>query len=287
MVYSHSFAKYAASAAAIALLAACGQSEPTSSTTTVASNDTSVCVPIDEANYVFQDGKFRLVKANAVRPAPRPAPPAARGPWYKPVEAQLDSEGFGWMGLNVRGETVTLTGTVADAAAKAAALKAGEAAIRATKEGKTVTIVDGISIEGGEVAVGAALAGLSDNPSLRDCQKAFSDTMQGRNVQFRIGSANILPASAALLNAVSGVATACSAYNIEIGGHTDSVGDNSSNQRLSQRRASSVMAYLSDRGIDVTNITAVGYGESRPIDSSGTRAGDALNRRTEFVVSAR
>ena len=289
MVFSHSFGKYAVGAAAIALLAACGQSEHTSETTALVSQETSVCVPVDEANYVFQDGKFRRVKAVAARPAPRPAarPTPARGPWYRPVERRLAGEGFGWMGLNVRGNTVTLTGTVADAAAKTAALEAGEAAIRATEKGKDVTIVDGISIEGGEVAVGAALAGLSDNPTLPDCQKAFTDTMQGRNVQFRIGSDTILPASAALLNAVSAVATSCSAYGIEIGGHTDSVGDNDSNLRLSQRRADSVRSYLSNRGVDVSAVTAKGYGETSPIDSSGTRAGDALNRRTEFTVSER
>ena len=271
-------------AASIALIAACGQTDNSAApTTTLASADTSVCVPIDEANYVFQDGKFRRVAA--ARPAP--ARPARRGPWHAPVEASFPEKGFGWMGLNVRGKTVTLTGTAPDAATKAAALKAGEAAIRATEQGKTVRIIDGISIVGGEAGVGAALAALDDNPSLAACQKAFTDTMQGRNVQFRIGSATILPASAELLNAVSAVATTCSAYNIEIGGHTDSVGDNASNQRLSQRRAASVRAFLENGGVGVDNITAVGYGETQPIDTSGTRAGDALNRRTEFKVSAR
>ena len=90
-----------------------------------------------------------------------------------------------------------------------------------------------------------------------------------------------------MLDAVSGVATLCNAYNIEIGGHTDRIGDAGLNQTLSQRRASSVMAYLASKGVDTSNITAVGYGETRPIDTSGTRAGDALNRRTEFTVSER
>jgi len=111
--------------------------------------------------------------------------------------------------------------------------------------------------------------------------------MKGRNVQFRIGSATILPDSASLLDAVSGVATLCTAYNIDIGGHTDRLGEDSLNLRLSQDRADSVRAYLDSRGVDVSNITAIGYGETRPIDTSGTRAGDALNRRTEFTVTER
>lgn len=284
MSFYNGMGKIVIGAAAAALLTACGQTESTSATTTLASGDTSVCVPIDEANYVFQEGKFRRVAAN--RPAPaRPAP--ARGPWHRPVAASFPSMGFGWMGLNARGKTITLTGTAPDEAAKKAAFEAGSAAIRAKPQGKDVNIVDGISVEGGEVAVGAALAALDSNPSLKACQAAFSDTMQGRNVQFRVGSATILPASAALLNAVSGVASACSAYNIEIGGHTDSRGDDASNQRLSQRRATSVRSYLENRSVDVKNVTAVGYGESRPIDTSGTSTGDALNRRTEFKVTAR
>jgi len=67
-------------------------------------------------------------------------------------------------------------------------------------------------------------------------------------------------------------------------GHTDSTGSTSYNQALSERRAVAVRGALIARGANAANLTAVGYGESRPIASNGTREGRARNRRTEFKV---
>mgnify|MGYP003334485425 CR=1 FL=1 len=73
---------------------------------------------------------------------------------------------------------------------------------------------------------------------------------------------------------------------IEIAGHTDSVGDDKSNLRLSQGRADAVMAYLVGKGIDPSRLSAVGYGEGRPIETNETEAGRGVNRRVEFVIKA-
>lgn len=67
-------------------------------------------------------------------------------------------------------------------------------------------------------------------------------------------------------------------------GHTDSGGDAAANLDLSQQRAEAVVAYLVDGGIEEDRLTAVGYGESRPIADNGTEAGRAQNRRIEFVI---
>lgn len=270
--------------AALALVAACSQQTNTYDTS---SAEGVTCLPIDEANYTFQNGKFYRASAAAPAIVERVVVQQADRAWYEVVEAGFPDKGYSWMGLNVRRNTATLLGLAPDAATKQAAFETGRDAILATPEGANFNIIDGISIEGGEQGVGAALAALDDTPSLASCQKAFSDTMQGRNVQFRVGSANILSDSARLLNAVSGVASLCNAYNIEIGGHTDQIGDAGSNQRLSQSRATAVLVYLEGKGVDISNISAVGYGETRPVDTSGTRAGNALNRRTEFTVSER
>lgn len=73
---------------------------------------------------------------------------------------------------------------------------------------------------------------------------------------------------------------------IEIAGHTDTTGDESPNQQLSQERADSVRAYLIDRGIEATSLTAIGYGESDPLVSPEVTEDDkATNRRIEFNVS--
>ena len=71
----------------------------------------------------------------------------------------------------------------------------------------------------------------------------------------------------------------------EIEGHTDDVGSDASNQLLSQRRANAVVAYLVQTfGIAESRLTAVGYGESRPVESNATEAGKRANRRISAIV---
>jgi len=71
---------------------------------------------------------------------------------------------------------------------------------------------------------------------------------------------------------------------VEIAGHTDSMGTDSYNNRLSQQRAESVRTYLVQGGIDASRISARGYGESQPIADNGSDEGRARNRRVEMRV---
>lgn len=71
---------------------------------------------------------------------------------------------------------------------------------------------------------------------------------------------------------------------LRIEGHTDWIGSDEYNMRLSQRRAESVRHYLIKKGISPDRLTAVGYGESRPVADNNTDEGRARNRRTEFTV---
>jgi len=71
---------------------------------------------------------------------------------------------------------------------------------------------------------------------------------------------------------------------IRIEGHTDDRGSDSYNQRLSESRASAIMRYLVEAGIDPDRLVAVGYGEARPIDDNGTEEGRERNRRVEFTI---
>ncbi len=71
---------------------------------------------------------------------------------------------------------------------------------------------------------------------------------------------------------------------VEIAGHTDSIGTQEYNQRLSQARAEAVARWLVEHGVDSTRIVAVGYGESQPIADNGTEEGRALNRRVTFKI---
>jgi len=74
---------------------------------------------------------------------------------------------------------------------------------------------------------------------------------------------------------------------IELASHTDDVGRDESNLRLSQRRSNSVMKYLVDKGIDKNRIAAKGYGEKEPKESNETDKGRASNRRTEVRITVK
>lgn len=275
------------------LLCACNGSETEQRSAPQAAN----CVPLPEGQYLFENGVFLPINAPVANmtetvtpPGSAPERPAASDTgWVDRVEAQFPGMGYGWMDLDIRRGTAILSGIAPDAANKNAGFNAGQAAILADPSAADSinVIVDNISVEGGGAGVGAALASLDENPSLEDCQRAFVETMENRNVEFRTASAVIQPVSARLLDATAGVAIACSAYQIEIGGHTDDIGEDAVNLTLSQDRADAVRNYLIERSVPDNRIRAVGYGETRPLDESGTREANARNRRTEFSVSAR
>ena len=76
-------------------------------------------------------------------------------------------------------------------------------------------------------------------------------------------------------------------FKIKIEGHTDYIGTEKYNQGLSERRAGAVMKYLvKGGGIDGKRLTAVGYGESKPVASNKTNEGRAKNRRVEILILA-
>jgi outer membrane protein OmpA-like peptidoglycan-associated protein len=71
---------------------------------------------------------------------------------------------------------------------------------------------------------------------------------------------------------------------VQVEGHTDAIGGDAYNQRLSESRAKAVVAYLVSKGVASDRLTAIGYGRSRPIADNSTAEGRAKNRRTEFTV---
>jgi OOP family OmpA-OmpF porin len=71
---------------------------------------------------------------------------------------------------------------------------------------------------------------------------------------------------------------------IELQGHTDSVGADPYNVRLSQRRADSVREYLLAQGVSASQVVALGYGETQPISDNATADGRAQNRRVVMKV---
>lgn len=104
-----------------------------------------------------------------------------------------------------------------------------------------------------------------------------------RNIYFDTGSANLRDESQEELNRLYDIMEK-SGLVIEIGGHTDNVGREDSNERLSQARAEAVRTYVIDRGIAEERIQAKGYGESEPIADNETEEGRQDNRRVEIKV---
>lgn len=105
-----------------------------------------------------------------------------------------------------------------------------------------------------------------------------------QRINFKTGKAVILPDSFSVLD---DVATALRDYphlRVEIGGHTDNVGDDAGNQRLSKSRADSVFEYLLAKGIAAPRMMTIGYGETRPVDTNMTEPGKLANRRVEFNI---
>jgi outer membrane protein OmpA-like peptidoglycan-associated protein len=105
------------------------------------------------------------------------------------------------------------------------------------------------------------------------------------DVLFDTGSATLKPGAREKLARVAGILSSHPDLHIEIEGHTDSVGTDDYNQRLSERRAESVRSYLLEQKIAPTAVGAEGFGESRPVATNDTAAGRQQNRRVELVVS--
>lgn len=103
-----------------------------------------------------------------------------------------------------------------------------------------------------------------------------------RSVQFALNSAEINSQSAAVLDEMANMLRGRSG-SVAISGHTCSLGDEGYNQRLSERRAASVKAYLVKQGVAADTMVTRGYGETQPKFDNSTDEGRRLNRRAEFT----
>jgi outer membrane protein OmpA-like peptidoglycan-associated protein len=105
------------------------------------------------------------------------------------------------------------------------------------------------------------------------------------DVLFDTGSADLKPVTREKLARVAGILLSHPDLKLQIEGHTDSVGEEAYNQRLSENRADSVRSYLVAQGIASGAVGTHGFGESQPIASNDSPAGRQQNRRVELVVA--
>jgi outer membrane protein OmpA-like peptidoglycan-associated protein len=104
-------------------------------------------------------------------------------------------------------------------------------------------------------------------------------------IYFEFGKADIQERSFSLVDEIAEIVLENPQLKkIRIEGHTDDVGSDVANLRLSQARADSVVRAISDRGVNSNRLDAVGFGEMRPIDANETDDGRAANRRVEFII---
>jgi OmpA-OmpF porin, OOP family len=120
--------------------------------------------------------------------------------------------------------------------------------------------------------------------SAEECETRFGVISTTGAIYFKTGSAELDHASDPLLISVADIANRCPGVRIEVGGYTDSIGSPRANEELSSARARSVLEFLVMRGVRAERITAIGFGDSRPIAPNATEEGRARNRRIEFRV---
>jgi outer membrane protein OmpA-like peptidoglycan-associated protein len=105
------------------------------------------------------------------------------------------------------------------------------------------------------------------------------------NIFYETGSHVILPQSLPELETLVHFLSQNRSLEVEIQGHTDNVGDADYNMGLSERRALSVLNYLTGQGVGENRLTSAGYGYSMPVDTNETEAGRARNRRTTIRIT--
>lgn len=120
---------------------------------------------------------------------------------------------------------------------------------------------------------------LQTNDSARGLIVNMSDVL------FDTGSFTLKPGAREKLAKVSGILLAHPGLNMQIEGHTDSVGGDAFNVKLSEQRADSVKDFLGEQGVSLSSITAEGFGKAEPVATNDTPEGRQRNRRVEIVVN--
>ena len=104
------------------------------------------------------------------------------------------------------------------------------------------------------------------------------------HLYFETGTTTLMPASITVLEALRSEISARSGPAVEVTGHTDTVGAEDYNDRLSLLRAEEVLTWLTGKGFDRSMMSAVGRGERELIDPTADNVGSARNRRVEVTV---
>jgi outer membrane protein OmpA-like peptidoglycan-associated protein len=105
------------------------------------------------------------------------------------------------------------------------------------------------------------------------------------DVLFDTGKYSLRPLAREKLAKVAGIVSGHPGLKLDVEGHTDSVGSDEYNQRLSEQRGGAVRDYLTEQGMQTSSVTAKGFGKTQPVASNDTANGRQQNRRVELVIS--
>jgi len=133
-----------------------------------------------------------------------------------------------------------------------------------------------------DVPLSAKFAEIEQNISMKPIEKGTKIVLN--NIFFESGRATLSPESGVELQKAFDLLSQNTSMQIEIGGHTDNVGNPASNLQLSNDRAKAVSDYLVKKGISADRIQVKGYGDTRPVADNTTDEGRKTNRRIEFTT---
>ena len=102
-------------------------------------------------------------------------------------------------------------------------------------------------------------------------------------ILFDLASSSIKPESMGVINQIYDLMKSHNELKFSVEGHTDSDGDEPSNQKLSEQRSQAVVDLIVSLGIDKNRLQSKGWGESKPVDENSTAEGKANNRRVVFI----
>ena len=106
-----------------------------------------------------------------------------------------------------------------------------------------------------------------------------------QNIEFEFNSAKLTEDSYATLNQIASLLKNNPTWaKLNVSGHTDNIGSDTYNQKLSDKRAKAVVDYLVSKGVSASTVSSAGYGESKPIATNATEEGRQKNRRVEFEI---
>ncbi len=212
----------------------------------------------------------------------------------------LAAAGFPWAQLKIEDEIGRIEGAAPSLAERAAAFAAagpllmpmmGSPGVFARLQDAQTAPLPGLpslpevaASASAAAKAGTARAEATTPLTAADCSAELAALLRAEALHFRLGSAELSPQSAELIQRLHRTARRCPAVRFRVEGHTDTQGDAAANQRLSERRAQAVVQALVRAGVPAGRLNPEGLGESRPLDAADTPAAHERNRRIEIHV---